>query len=105
MLLIWDDVFLFVPFFGYDDVIVRGNSHFRDIDKLVHCPLLTQKNKVRSFCLCFSRSQRISVWEVCEIMPKASCTQVPAHVEEAMGSRSDRFFSNMAIYHFYNPEV
>ena len=43
LLLIWHDVFLFVPFFGYDDVIVRGNSDFRDIDKRVHCTLLTQK--------------------------------------------------------------
>ena len=43
MLLIWDDVFLFVPFFCYDDVIVRGNSDFRDIDERVHCTLLTQK--------------------------------------------------------------
>ena len=43
LLLIWDDVFLFVPFFGYDDVIVRGNSDFRDIDERVHCTLLTQK--------------------------------------------------------------
>ena len=76
--------------FGHDNVIVR-DFRFSRYDKLAHCTF--PKNKVRSFCLCFSRSQLISVWDllcrfpkVCEIMP-ASCTKVPtviAHVEETL---------------------
>ena len=63
------------------------------MDKLAHRTF--PKNKVRSFCLCFSRSQLISVfgtsWVGClrfgEIMPSCqyeSTVTVTAHVEETL---------------------